>query len=261
MTSVVLAGSTGLVVCPIPIPISLSDRSSTLQDRNSFTVSSAHSSQGSNILATLVDHPSFSSIQAFSRRELPVSSSKLQPLISTDSSKWPSLWPHFTNLFISALGTTRGQAGSFQNQYKIDHDLNLELAKAAKAAGATTYVLISTGAANPKSFFPYLRMKGELEEDVKALGFEHTVILRPGVILGERTDSRPPEWVVRKIFGAAGSVSTSLMDFFAQDALVIARAAVAAGLKCQEGKVEERVWQLASSDIVRLGRTEWSGQS
>ncbi|KAJ9631765.1 Protein fmp52, mitochondrial [Taxawa tesnikishii (nom. ined.)] len=192
--------------------------------------------QGSNILATLVDHPSFSSIQAFSRRELPVSSSKLQPLISTDSSKWPSLWPHFTNLFISALGTTRGQAGSFQNQYKIDHDLNLELAKAAKAAG-------------------------ELEEDVKALGFEHTVILRPGVILGERTDSRPPEWVVRKIFGAAGSVSTSLMDFFAQDALVIARAAVAAGLKCQEGKVEERVWQLASSDIVRLGRTEWSGQS
>ena len=36
--------------------------------------------------------------------------------------------------FFSGLGTTRAAAGGFQEQFKIDHDLNLELAKAAVRA-------------------------------------------------------------------------------------------------------------------------------
>lgn len=165
-------------------------------------------------------------------------------------------------MFISALGTTRGQAGSVENQRKIDYDLNLALAKAAKAAGATTYVLVSTSGANDKSFLAYPRMKGELEEAVKELGFDHTVILRPGLIVGSREDSRPPEYVFRKIAGFAGSVNSAwFKDFWAQDADVIGKAAVSAGLQCVEGKVDTKVWQLSQSDIVRLGKTEWSNSA
>lgn len=146
------------------------------------------------------------------------------------------------------------------NQRKIDYDLNLELAKAAKEKGATTYVLVSTSGANAKSFLAYPRMKGELEEAVKALGFEHTVILRPGLIVGQREDSRPPEFAFRKIAALAGKVSEPwLKDFWAQDADVIAKAAISAGLQCADGKVQQKVWLLGQSDIVRLGKTEWQG--
>ena len=31
--------------------------------------------------------------------------------------------------------------------------------------------------------------KGELEDDIIKLGFDHTVILRPGALLGERKES------------------------------------------------------------------------
>lgn len=103
-------------------------------------------------------------------------------------------------------------------------------------------------------------MKGELEEAVKELGFKHTVILRPGLIVGERQDSRPPEFAIRKVAGLFGKISEPwLKDFWAQDADVIAKAAVSAGLQCAEGKVEQKVWMLNQSDIVRMGKTEWRG--
>lgn len=101
----------------------------------------------------------------------------------------------------------------------------------------------------------YPKMKGELEEAVKALGFEKTVIVRPGLIVGGRDDSRPAEWVLQCVANAAGKVG--LKDAWAQDAGVIARAAVAAGLKAEKEKEGDKVVVVAQSDIVRLGRTEW----
>jgi len=99
-------------------------------------------------------------------------------------------------------------------------------------------------------------MKGELEEAVKALDFEHTVILRPGLLVGNREESRPAEFVVRKIAGFAGSLSNALKDSWAQDAEVVGRAAVSAGLQALGGG-HEKVWVVPQADIVRLGRTEW----
>ena len=103
----------------------------------------------------------------------------------------------------------------------------------------------------------YPKMKGELEDSVRSLGFEHTVILRPGLIVGSREESRPAEAVVRKIAGAVGWFGNALKDPWAQDADVIAKAAVQGGLMALEGKLEEKVVVLGQSDIVKLGRTEW----
>ena len=97
-------------------------------------------------------------------------------------------------------------------------------------------------------------MKGQLEDEVQKLGFEHCVILRPGVIVGEREDSRPAEFVVRRIAQLAGSVSQALKDSWAQDAEVIASAAINAGRQCLDGKREEGVWILSQAEIVKLGK-------
>ena len=128
------------------------------------------------------------------------------------------------------------------------------MAKAAKDAGVETYVLISSGGANSKSAMAYPRMKGELEDAVKALDFKHTIILRPGLIVGERNESRPAEAVIRGIAKGLRSLTPALTNFWAQDASVIARAAVNAGVQCAESKKEAGVWELGQGDIVALGK-------
>jgi uncharacterized protein YbjT (DUF2867 family) len=132
------------------------------------------------------------------------------------------------------------------------------MAKAAKAAGVKVYVLISSGMTSRTSWNAYSRMKAEIEDDVKALGFEHTVIVKPGLLVGHREESRMGEAVLRGFANLMGAVSTHyLKDSWAQDDVVVARAAVKAGLMCVEGKGKGTVWEVSAADIIRLGRTEW----
>ena len=165
-------------------------------------------------------------------------------ITSSDSESWPSLYPSNTSIFISALGTTARQAGSFAAQRKIDYDLNVALAKAAKARGVQTYILISTSGAHPDSRIPYSKMKGELDEAVKKLGFRRTVILKPGLLVGTREDSRPGEFMAGKVAGWLGSWS----EGWAQRAEIVARAAVKAALEEGEG-----IRVLDQREIVKLG--------
>jgi uncharacterized protein YbjT (DUF2867 family) len=160
-------------------------------------------------------------------------------------------------ILFSALATTRAAAGGFDKQYILEHDLNVELAKAAKTAGTKVYVLISSNGANPSARFGYMRMKGEIEEHIKELGFDQMVILRPGLIAGDREETRFAEGIIRKVAAGLGKLSNSLKDPWAQEAEVIGKAAVSAGLKALNGQAPEKVWILYGSDIIKLGRTEW----
>ncbi|CZR51959.1 related to FMP52 Found in Mitochondrial Proteome [Phialocephala subalpina] len=212
---------------------------------------------GSHILATLLSLPSISAVHSISRRAAASTDAKLHPLVGTDTAQWPIQLSAITpppSILFSGLGTTKGAAGSFEAQRKIDYDLNLSLAQAAKSSGVKVYVLISSGGANSKSFIPYAKMKGELEDSVKALEFEHTVILRPGLLVGDRSESRLAEGVFRGVANVMGHVG--LKDFWAQDADVVAKAAIAAGLQSLEGG-KPKVWEIGQAEIIKLGRTEW----
>ena len=104
-------------------------------------------------------------------------------------------------------------------------------------------------------------MKAQLEEQVKTLGFPHIVIVKPGLLMGQREQTRVAEGVLRVIAKAMGTVSKPLLvDWWAVDADVVARAAVSAGLTCAEGKRKEGVWIMEQSEIIRLGKTEWKVQ-
>jgi len=217
---------------------------------------------GAFILSTLRTSASVSSIEILARRSPPdLSDPKVKQFVDKDTTTWAS---HLSSLspppsiIFSALATTRAAAGGFDKQYKLEHDLNIELAKAAKESGTKVYVLISSGGANPKSFFGYQKMKGEIEENIRALGFEHMIILRPGLIAGHREENRALEAAFRKVANIAGHInSTWLKDPWAQEADVIAKAAVNAGLKAVNGEAKEKVWILGGKDIIKLGRTEW----
>ena len=164
------------------------------------------------------------------------------------------------NVFLSALGTTYAQAGSLEAQREVDYGLNLSLAKAAKEAGIKVYVLISSAGVSANSMSPYLKLKAEVEEAVKELGFPHMVLVKPGLLLGNRKETRLTEAILQTIAKGMGAISKGrLKDFWAQDVDVIGKAAVAAGIQCLEGKREEGVWMVDQSEIIRLGRKEWKG--
>ncbi|MCJ1351343.1 MAG: Protein fmp52, mitochondrial [Icmadophila ericetorum] len=216
---------------------------------------------GKEILKTLLEIPVKPEVYAIARRALPSDGSpKLKSKISIDTSTWTSYFKEMSptpDAFFSGLGTTRGQAGSFVAQRAIDHDLNVELAKAAKDAGVKVYILISSSGASASSLVPYTKMKGETENAVKEMGFPYTIIVRPGLLVGDREDSRPAESIVRGIAKGLGSLSKGLVDFWAQDGDVIGKATVNAAMQCIEGKRPAGLWEIGQSDIIRLGRTEW----
>jgi len=224
---------------------------------------------GSHILSILrAGGPSpFSSIEVLARRSVPSASDtnvEVKEFVEKDTTKWS---PHVTSLspapstLFSGLATTKGAAGGFEIQYKLEHDLNIEIAKAAKAAGTKTYVLISAAGANHNSSFAYVRMKGEIEEHIKEIGFEHTIIVRPGLIVGARQESRPWEAVSRAIATGLGHLHHGLKDPWAQDADAIAKAAVLAAIRVEKGEIKDKVVVLGQGDIVRLGRKEWPASS
>ena len=106
-----------------------------------------------------------------------------------------------------------------------------------------------------------MAMKGDVEAAVSSLDFAHVVILRPGLIVGDRQgEARLAEGALRVVARGLAAVSNgALADFWAQDAAVIARAAVTAGLLCIEGKApapEKKVWILEQKEILRYGRPD-----
>lgn len=144
---------------------------------------------GGHCLRFLLEQPQVSRVLAPSRRALDLEHPKLQleladPLTTLQDSAFN------TDYVICCLGTTRKKAGSAEAFRRIDFDLPLQLARRAQAGGAARFALVSAVGAKPDALSLYSRTKGELEEAIKALGFEHLIIARPSLLLGERDETR-----------------------------------------------------------------------
>jgi uncharacterized protein YbjT (DUF2867 family) len=92
-----------------------------------------------------------------------------------------------------ALGTTIRRAGSQQRFRAVDLDYPLQLAELTLGNGARHYSVVSALGASRASPFFYSRVKGEMEEGLRAMRWPSLAILRPSVISGSRAESRPLE--------------------------------------------------------------------
>ncbi|KAF7505353.1 hypothetical protein GJ744_001056 [Endocarpon pusillum] len=215
---------------------------------------------GSHILSTLLGSDAFTSVKTISRRLPKAQSPKLEASLEADTSKWGGMISKLSpkpSVVFNAVGTSRAIAGGIQNQWKIDHDLCIENARAAKEAGVKTYVFISsTGIRGLLSIhLPYSKMKIGVEDAIRELDFEHAIILRPGLIIGNR--ETPKVLFLEKLIGNIHKISPSLQDLIGQDQVIIGRAAVAATCLVKEGKAPSKYWVLEQADIVKHGRDEW----
>lgn len=137
--------------------------------------------------------------------------------------------------------------------------VNVELAKAAHAAGVKTFVFISSAGTRGmlSGYVPYSKMKMGVEDTIKGLGFEHAIILRPGLILGDREVPKTA-FINSIVYGLGNRVSKGIQDSIGQEGEVIGRAAVKAALLAREGKApgDGKWWVLEGADILKYGNLE-----
>ncbi len=97
------------------------------------------------------------------------------------------------DIFICALGTTLRKAGSQHAFVKVDRDLALGFAAMGRRLGAKRVIWVSSVGARMQSGSFYLRVKGEAERGLAEMGYDRVDIIRPSLLLGDRTESRPAE--------------------------------------------------------------------
>ncbi|NXJ86765.1 HTAI2 Oxidoreductase, partial [Trogon melanurus] len=132
------------------------------------------------------------------------------------------------------LGTIRAKAG-MDGFVRVDRDYVAQAAELARAGGCRHFVLQSSQGANQHIRFLYLRVKGEVENLVQAVGFDHCTLLRPAVLLCKRQESRPTECLVQKFLDVVARVFPTV---YLVPVETVARAMVASVLRPGEGKVE-----------------------
>ena len=93
------------------------------------------------------------------------------------------------------LGTTIAKAGSKAKFREVDFEYPQLLARLLRGAGATHFSIVSALGASRTSPFFYSRVKGEVEQVLRGMGWPSLAIFRPSVIAGERGESRPLERV------------------------------------------------------------------
>jgi uncharacterized protein YbjT (DUF2867 family) len=120
-------------------------------------------------------------------------------------------------------------AGSRKAFRGVDLDVVLSFAGAARQAGARHMLAISSVGANPESRSFYLRIKGEVEQRLAAMGFERLDVMRPGLLRGKRGgEPRAGERLALLASPLANLLLRGRLDRYAAiDAEIVAAAAAA----------------------------------
>lgn len=130
-----------------------------------------------------------------------------------------------------ALGTTLARAGSREAFARVDFGYARLVADLALQGGAARFLLVSSVGADAESGTFYLRVKGETEAMIRAKSFRATHIFRPGLLLGDRAESRPMEALARAALPWLNPLLVGgLRRYRAIRADVVAQAMVAAAL-------------------------------
>ena len=116
------------------------------------------------------------------RRPVP----ELEALPKARSLPWPATTLPALDTACCALGTTIAAAGSQAAFRAVDHDAVVAFARTAQAAGARRFGVVSALGADAGSRVFYNRVKGEMEQSLRALGFETLVVARPSLLAGDR---------------------------------------------------------------------------
>jgi uncharacterized protein YbjT (DUF2867 family) len=182
---------------------------------------------GSYLVKELLDNPEYTAIKTFVRKPTGNNHPKLsEHYIDFENIAKSSDLLKGDELFI-CLGTTLKKAGSVANMEKIDRDLPVSIAAICRKNEVQKIAVVSSIGAKASSKNYYLRIKGEMENEIMLLPFSQVVLLRPSIILGKRNESRLAESISKEVMKVAGYLLFGkLKKYRAIHAKTIARAMI-----------------------------------
>jgi uncharacterized protein YbjT (DUF2867 family) len=141
---------------------------------------------GRALLSLLLASNRYRSVHVLLRRTPPdIKAGDRLTIHEVDFARLPATLPTVDDVFI-ALGTTIKSAGSEAAFRHVDFDFVVNIARAARAAGATRLAVVSALGADPTSRIFYSRVKGEMETAILQLGYDSVVVAQPSILLGDR---------------------------------------------------------------------------
>ncbi|KPW84481.1 oxidoreductase [Pseudomonas congelans] len=145
---------------------------------------------GEHLLDRLLSEPTVSRVLAPTRKPL-AEHSHLENPVGELATLLPTLSGR-VDIAFCCLGTTIKQAGS-QDAFKaVDLDMVTAFASRARELGARHLLVISAIGADPASGTFYNRVKGEMEQALRAQDWPQLTIARPSLLVGSRPETR---WV------------------------------------------------------------------
>ena len=152
---------------------------------------------GQHLVKRLLNSGVYGRIKVLARRPLNIEDSRIETLM-TDYSDLSALNLQADDVYC-CLGTTLKTAGSREAFEKVDFNMVSDFAHAARAQGGKQFIVISSVGTSPLAASFYSRVKAKMEQAVSALDYPSVHIVRPSLLLGSRTGSRPAEDVAQKL--------------------------------------------------------------
>jgi uncharacterized protein YbjT (DUF2867 family) len=200
----------------------------TQTDNRTALVFGASGLIGNQLVHLLNQDATYSSVILFVRSPLGSNLDKVHEQV-VDFSRLPDLAPLIKgdDLYI-CLGTTRKKAGSVKRVEEIDRDLPVGIARMAAKNQVTRIAVVSSMGADRGSGNYYLRIKGEMEEGIRNIGFEQTIIARPSMLFGPRKEFRLAEKIAGVVMKGIGFLLVGkAAKYRGIEALTVARAMLA----------------------------------
>src|SRR6185312_11500735 len=160
---------------------------------------------GARVLDALLDAPEVSRVFAVTRRAL----GREHPRLANRIVQFDHLERQLAGLkcqvAFCCLGARLAERDGARGEAvrRVDLGYTLAFARAAKAAGAARFVVISAAGADIAAKSGYLRVKGELEQMLTGLGFGALDILQPAIVLGWPREMRATDLVRRAVMPLA----------------------------------------------------------
>jgi len=154
---------------------------------------------GKDLVTQLLADDTYSEVHCFVRKPLALTHPKLHAHVVDFET--PEAWVDLLrgDVAFSCLGTTLAAAGSKEAQWRVDYDYQYNFAEHCRDNGVPTFVLISAAMANAQSKMFYNRMKGQLEDAIKALGFARLLIFQPSVLVRKGSDRKGEQFGLKMI--------------------------------------------------------------
>ncbi len=181
---------------------------------------------GGHLLHLLAGDPLYTQVTLLTRRRLGLDGGKVREAV-IDFERPETFRAHLAvDDVFCCLGTTIKKAGSQEAFRKVDFEAPAAIGREARAAGARQFLIVTAVGADPKSRVFYNRVKGEVEEALKALDFPDGLkVFHPSLIMGERNERRSAERVAMVVMRSTRSLFVGGMARYrAIDAIDVARA-------------------------------------